>query len=104
MSTMKADSRAGVRFFRRTGATPPGFHIQRLLEAQRGRMIVIIVGVPAKEPVTRLFIAGDRPGVVLADFEPHRAAAPATRIVLGSRQKQRSDAALADMGGDRDRV
>src|ERR1700677_4950650 len=99
---MKSDSRAGVRFFNRTSWTPPVFHRQRLLKAQRRRVIVIIVGLPAEQAVARLLVASDCPRVVLVDFQPDRSAPMPQRIVLGGSQKQRPDAAFADMGRDGD--
>ncbi len=67
-------------------------------------MIVIIVVVPTEKPITRFFVARNRAGVVLVNFEAHRPATASARCVLGRRQQKRSDAAPADMGSHCDGV
>jgi len=104
MSTIKTDSRARVRLFRCHGRPAPMFRMERLLEAQSRRMIVIIIAVPAEQPVAGFFIARNRPRVVLMDFESHRPALAAPRRLLGCCEEQRPDPAPADMGSDGDGI
>src|ERR1700733_12442510 len=58
---------------------PPRFHAERFLEAERATAVVIIVAMPAKQPVARLFVARNGPAVLFMDFEPHGAPPAAAR-------------------------
>ena len=80
------------------------FQAKRLLEAQGVAMVVIIVAMPAEKPVARFFVARNRPGVVLVDFEAHRPPTSALRCLLCCSQQERPDAASLKVGGDDDGI
>ncbi len=104
MSIIKTDSRAQVRLFRCNGLAPPMSRIERLLEAQSRRVIVIIIAMPTEQPVARFFVTCNRSCVVLVDFETHLPAAAVPRRLFGRREQKRADPAPADMGSNSDRV
>src|SRR5580704_1098431 len=77
---------------------------ERLFETQRMAAVVIILVVPAKQPIPRLLVTRNGSFVVLVHFEPQ--CLPA--VPLGSRLRGRHefwpDAATADMGRARDGI
>src|SRR5579864_9575659 len=60
--------------------------------------------MPAERPVAGFLVACNRTGVVLVHLKTHGPAAPAARRLLRRGQKQRADAAPADMRRDGDRI
>ncbi|SRR5579883_1850642 len=76
----------------RPGAAPA----ERLLEAQRRRMIVIVVAPLGEQPIAGFFIACDRPRVVLVHFQPDGSAAPPPRRPFRRGEKERPQAAPAE--------
>ena len=78
--------------------------VERLLEAQRVAVIVIVIVVPAEKSVTRLFIARNRPRVVLVHFEAHCPPSAPPRRFFGRRQKQRPKAAFSKVRSDCDGI
>ena len=75
---------------------------KQLFEPQRSRMIVIVIRLPAKQPVAGFFVARNRPRVVLVDFKPHRANNPAP-APLFRRQTEAAAPRRADRYGARPR-
>ena len=104
MSTIKADSRAGVRRVQLNRRNPVRFLVEALFEAQRVAVVVIIVVVPAEKAVARLLIARDRAGIVLVNFQSHRPATSALRRLLCRFKKKRSNPASANVWGNRDGI
>lgn len=87
MSTMKTDSRAGARFFHWNGRSAPMFQAERLLEAQSVNTVVIIASALTEVAIPGFLVEGNRPSIVLTDFEPYSPATPALSDLIHCRQK-----------------
>ncbi len=104
MSTMKTDSRLQARFFCCHGRSPPWFRTERFFKAQGIAAVVVIGAMPAEQAVAGFFVTRNCPCIVLVDFETHLPPLSALGCRLRRRQKERPDAAPADMGGDGDGI